>query len=210
MLITSTYYFLSIIYLLSGILCFLSLFFRKNLFVFTKIWIVLVYFIFLNLTLGFLGEDFFIVFALAAELPVFFGFFFFFMVKSQLNNNFEKITFQKTKWSLFLLLIFFCGWGLVFNPPEASNVYNFYDALLTPQRSDFYIFYFTFYFLNPQLIIFIGTLITVLTFLLIILSFITQIKGMENILNKKKINWVKTQNFNKQVNQVSSVLFFRL
>lgn len=193
-----------------GITASFFFFIRSNLFVFARIWLVFAFFFAQLLLLGFFGEDFFIAFALAAELPVFFGFFFFYVAKANvrgLSGGAKQKIF--VRWVYFLLPL---GCFLIFiKKLFAHPTFDYYAvAFQDTARSDFFLLYFTYYVTAPQLIILIGALIVVVTFILVVLSFKNQITGLGNLKNTSSLAWTKTQSGFVQTGQKNSSIFFRL
>jgi len=127
------------------------------------------------------------VFALATEMPIFFGFFFFFISKNQLHEIQETSKNLKSplKTLLFVALVITCFFAA--SPTTPTTTFNFYQAHTIPQRSDFYIYYFTYLLTNPQLVIFVGILISAMTLILILLTFTQQMKGTQEAITKKTI-----------------------
>lgn len=185
-------------------------FIRANLFVFARIWLVFAFFFTQLLLLGFFGEDFFIAFALAAELPVFFGFFFFYIAKANIRGLSggakQKIA---ARWIYFLLPL---ACALLFLKKTCTHpTFDYYVVSFQEvARSDFFLFYLTYYVTAPQLIGLVGALITVVTFILVILSFKNQITSLENLNKTNNLAWTKTQSGFVQINQKNSSIFFRL
>ena len=192
---------------------------NKKKFIFTKLWYLILLFLALALYLASLGEDFFVVFALASELPVFFGFFFFFAAKAELAHQNEMNPVMSKKGKIKKIIIATCFFVCIFwffkTPYNENNQLfylfsNYQQTLLIAQRSDFFIFYFYFYVNSPILIIILGALITAVTVIIILITYKNQLLHATKLANKSKINAVRTQTHTTQNSQPSTVLFFRI
>jgi hypothetical protein len=78
------------------------------------------------------------------------------------------------------------------------------------QRSDFFIFYVSFFLANPQFILFIGVLITAATFIILFFTFKSQIATASFVQNKKEVEWVRVQDTQMQTLQKRSFVFFKV
>lgn len=189
------------------------LFYRQQSLIFTKIWCVLFYFIVQCLMLGYFGEDFFIVLIVVAELPIFFCFFFFFITKTQLSGFLETNDTTINKSSLYLApIILLLVWYLYHSTNFDGQFSYFLPESLNyvPQRSDFFLYYFSFFVASPGIVLFIGLLITAVTLVLLLFTFKNQIGSLLNIKSAKHVAWVRTQESSTQVNHPKVFTFFKI
>lgn len=194
-------------------LCITAVFFllmRANSFVFARIWLVFAFFFAQLLLLAFFGEDFFVAFALAAELPVFFGFFFFYVAKANIQGlTAAPKSLTSIRWVYVLVCIAF---SLAIAKKVITHpAFDYYAiSFQNPARSDFFLFYFTYYVTAPQLIGFVGALISVVTVVLVMLAFKNQVASLANLQKSANLSWTRTQSGFVQTAQKSSSVFFRL
>jgi len=161
---------------------------RRNQASFQQVWYLLFYFLLQSIALGYLGEDFFVVFALAAELPVFLGFFFFYIAKSELSARGvkKKETQSKSKYVIGAVCLVFLI-ATQESPDTAFFNYNIYtETSSAPQKSDFFVFFLYYYLLNSITIVLIGILITLVTLILVLLAFKNQIVTNATITSSKQ------------------------
>ena len=72
--------------------------------------------------------------------------------------------------------------------PGITFTYFQPDLLLyTQQRSDFFIYYFIFFVAAPQIIVWIGLLITAVTLILLLFTFKNQLQALSNITKTKQV-----------------------
>lgn len=188
------------------------LFYKQQSLIFTKIWCVLFYFVLQCLMLGYFGEDFFIILIVVAELPIFFCFFFFFITKTQLSGFLESNS-NSNKRSLYVAPVFFITTWYVFLSSGFDGQFTYFlpeFLVSTPQRSDFFVYYFSFFVASPEIIIFIGLLITAITLVLLLFTFKNQIGSLLNIKTAKHIAWVRTQDSTTQINHPKVFTFFKI
>lgn len=194
---------------------FLSLFmylFNRTQFIFLKIWILFIYFIAQCVLFGFTGEDFFIVLALASEFPIFFSFFFFFVVKTELGVITGEFNWNNLKFFFYFLvtLLFVCLFVTNFESYKQFTYFNFNHLNNTPQRSDFFFYFFYFFLSNPYIIFYIGILITLVTLILMFFTFQNQILEMIQVTTKANVSWIRTQDTTTQNNHNKSSVFFKI
>lgn len=206
-----SYWWASLWLFLPFLVIFMGLYYNTHL-VFVRIWLLFLFFLTLNLLLGYTGEDFFVILVLIAEIPVFFGFFFFYIVKNELKHhtNFFFIPQNKTRWAVFCVVLFF-----VCTTQKRSYVPDFTywtpDLLLyLPSRSDFFYFYFYFFYTSNYLIFFFGLAITITTFIILFLTYQYQISEIEASAIKHNKRWVRSQDIHTQTNQQPNCIFFKI
>jgi hypothetical protein len=120
----------------------------------------------------------------------------------------EFFTFKKLCLVLVTVYIVFLSISIDAN---LNFLYYTPDSLTyTPQRSDFFIYYLSFFYMSPQIIVFIGLLISLVTLVLLVFTFRHQITSNTLTTKKKNINWVRTQDIAIQNNQKRSFIFFKL
>ena len=194
--------------------CILSmfiLFFQKQNSIFSKIWCVLFFFLIQCLLLGFFGEDFFTILIVVSELPIFFCFFFFYISKTQLKNLKTNNIFNNTSKILITLTTIYFIWMFSIYMPGITFTYFQPDLLLyTQQRSDFFIYYFSFFVAAPQIIVWIGLLITAVTLILLLFTFKNQLQALSNITKTKQVAWTRVQDTSTQNTQKKVFTFFKI
>ena len=163
------------------------------------------------LMLGYFGEDFFIILIVVSELPIFFCFFFFFITKTQLSGFLESNNNVSSRYSYVAPAIFLFLWyAHLASDLDGQFSYFLPDLLInTPQRSDFFVYFFSFFVASAEIVLLIGLLITAVTFILLLFTFKNQIGSLLNIKTAKHVAWVRTQDSTTQANHPKVFTFFR-
>lgn len=192
------------------ILFILTLLINNTVYVFYKIWAVFGYLLTQSLLLGYWGEDFFVIVILAAEVPVFFAFFFFCVTKTQLGVPAESriLGVSSVVW-FFAASSFLLFTSNLTNTAGLCNHYFADQLVLAEQRSDFFIFYFSFLLVAGQFIFFVGLLITVVTLILLFFTFKNQVNSLNFLKKTKTISWVRVQDTQIQNSQRRVFTYFR-
>lgn len=212
MLYLSCSFVLSVFVQYVSLLLLFILFYKQQSLIFTKIWCVLFYFIIQCLMLGYFGEDFFIILIVVAELPIFFCFFFFFITKTQLNGFLESNDNSTGRLSYLAPILILFMWYLHLSTTFDGQFTYFLPDLLTgtPQRSDFFLYYLSFFVVSPEVVLFIGLLITAVTLVLLLFTFKNQIGSLLHIKTAKHVGWVRTQDTTTQTNHPKVFTFFNI
>ena len=190
----------------------LILLLNQTQYTFFKVWLVFAYLSLQAVLLGYYGEDFFVIVIVSAEVPVFFAFFFFCVVKTQLGAIEGGVRAGTGKGAYAVPTI--AGIAIWVYPRElCGQSFHHYlvDQLVsTTQRSDFFVFYFSFFVAASQFILFIGLLITMLTLVILFFTFKNQLVSVAELNKANSIAWVRVQDTALQNSQRRSFMFFEL
>jgi hypothetical protein len=132
--------------------------------------------------------------------------------KSQINVK-PTFTSKTPKFNFFFIIFVFTLLVLIYPKPQTIVNFTYYipeQLLYIPQRSDFFVFYLSFFYFSPQIILFLGLLITLVTLILLFFTFKNQITNSLAAVNNKNVNWVRTQDTSIQNNQKRSFIFFKI
>ena len=176
----------------------LILLLNQTQYTFFKVWLVFAYLSLQAVLLGYYGEDFFVIVIVSAEVPVFFAFFFFCVVKTQLGAIEGGVRAGTGKGAYAVPTI--AGIAIWVYPRElCGQSFHHYlvDQLVsTTQRSDFFVFYFSFFVAASQFILFI--------------TFKNQLVSVAELNKANSIAWVRVQDTALQNSQRRSFIFFKL
>lgn len=197
--------------------------FNKNLTTFLRIIILLILLFIVSFYLSYLGLDFFAGFLLVFELPVMLiaSIFYFHrhgvkfdsIYSYNTDTNYKNTAFIRVVYIFMFLVIIKAlqpaiSGGLINSTLNNSFVYNLQDHMYIGFKNDFLVWFVTLYLEQPQIVIFIGTMIFIVSFVIILIFYMLK---AYNLVKKKKEEAVlvqRKQQLNRQAVFNNKLSFF--
>lgn len=196
--------------------------FNRELTTFLRVIVLMLLLFIISVYLVYLGLDFFAGFLLVFELPVMLIASIFYFHKHGIKFD-NLYTFNKwLRSEIFvttpIMVIFFVnlyntttsllGNSFFYKNIESSFIYNIYDYAYVSFRNDFLIWFITLYIEQPQIVIYIGTMIFLVSYVIIIIYYMFK---AYNLVKKKKNESLlvqRKQQLYKQSAFVNKLSFF--